>query len=792
MDCAVVQRINKKYFLRTLTDEEIKFIYLLGVYYIYIARYRKTVLKKYYNNAGDFTLVDEDDALAKQPAKGLTKERDAEQLHEITSNYELYQLLLNFFYVENSLKKWEMKILNTVYFTNFLMKGNLVDVFYIDKTLKKASSLSCGWHIAFNEKLLGNCASTLYYKKDILEKPHIYTYNGPYTAGGVLAHLNYNKSIWIFKKAIENWVNCNQPTISGQFANPQRLINILNALNCQELSVAPELLKLINKMFSEKLPNTFLNLKKSPDFGQMLFALKHLNIYAEKHFFVKYILDNRCRCYVENILINYQLSKLCRACVKTTTRGTEHALLILKKLKVQISVECKKLTNDWTLLKDFFTLIKKKKCANTAANIIIGAYVPDVEYFLMYNIVDAMLKLGRICKKQPLLQVAISIIEEIYTSGLDFHLEKFETDKAKFDYISIVHSFWIWLSNENDLKLFLYNDASCSAIQLLALKTFCKNKQTLRLVNLWDNDSSACYDIYEFIQHKLKNLLPEYQIFISRNLVKARIMPGVYGQKLLTFIKLADDIILNDLWNKKPINEKVQILKQIDQHIWSTLRELDLDIATYLALCKQTINKENTFEWFNLLQIPIQIKRELKCNRTELLKQLKHEIKNKNTDKIKKINAKLAKDEKNYIRKHIKFTTNPQLKHNYIKLRLEKPTNLLDTVNLANNIAASSNHADDASILLLTSEKLTQLEIPHTVIHDSIGADISYNLIIKNLYKQSVVDYLIWLLDDIRFPFSILDKNAPFMQKYNEDRQFYKQNLLHIKKEILNSRRLFN
>jgi hypothetical protein len=99
-------------------------------------------------------------------------------------------------------------------------------------------------------------------------------------------------------------------------------------------------------MFSEKLPNTFLNLKKSPDFGQMLFALKHLNIYAEKHFFVKYILDNRCRCYVENILINYQLSKLCRACVKTTTRGTEHALLILKKLKVQISVECKKLTND--------------------------------------------------------------------------------------------------------------------------------------------------------------------------------------------------------------------------------------------------------------------------------------------------------------------------------------------------------------------------------------------------------------------------------------------------------------
>jgi hypothetical protein len=105
LDCAVVQRINKKYFLRTLTDEEIKFIYLLGVYYIYIARYRKTVLKKYYNNAGDFTLVDEDDALAKQPAKGLTKERDAEQLHEITSNYELYQLLLNFFYVENSLKK---------------------------------------------------------------------------------------------------------------------------------------------------------------------------------------------------------------------------------------------------------------------------------------------------------------------------------------------------------------------------------------------------------------------------------------------------------------------------------------------------------------------------------------------------------------------------------------------------------------------------------------------------------------------------------------------------------------
>jgi hypothetical protein len=78
-------------------------------------------------------------------------------------------------------------------------------------------------------------------------------------------------------------------------------------------------------------------------------------------------------------------------------------------------------------------------------------------------------------------------------------------------------------------------------VQLLALKTFCKNETLLRISNLWNNNSIH-HDVYEFLQFNLKELIPEDSVHISRALIKTRVMPGVYGQKLLTFIKLADEI----------------------------------------------------------------------------------------------------------------------------------------------------------------------------------------------------------------------------------------------------------
>jgi alanyl-tRNA synthetase len=140
-----------------------------------------------------------------------------------------------------------------------------------------------------------------------------------------------------------------------------------------------------------------------------------------------------------------------------------------------------------------------------------------------------------------------------------------------------------------------------------------------------------------------------------------------------------------------------------------------------------------------MIDIPIRLKKEYRLNRQNIIKNTLKKYKN-NEEKLNQLNEKLKKDDKNYTRKHIRYKQNNIYK--YIKLRLENPTNQLDKHNLANNIAASSNHADDASILIISSEKLSNLKINHTLIHDSIGTNLKYSIIIKHIYKNSIIEYI--------------------------------------------------
>jgi uncharacterized protein YllA (UPF0747 family) len=63
------------------------------------------------------------------------------------------------------------------------------------------------------------------------------------------------------------------------------------------------------------------------------------------------------------------------------------------------------------------------------------------------------------------------------------------------------------------------------------------NNYTLKLVNIFDNDTSY-KDVYDYI---LKRLLTEYSSFkdvLSRKLIKKIVMPNLYGQKT---IKMLDE-----------------------------------------------------------------------------------------------------------------------------------------------------------------------------------------------------------------------------------------------------------
>jgi len=168
----------------------------------------------------------------------------------------------------------------------------------------------------------------------------------------------------------------------------------------------------------------------------------------------------------------------------------------------------------------------------------------------------------------------------------------------------------------------------------------------------------------------------------------------------------------------------------------------------------------------------------------------------------------LQMDEKNYSRKNIKYKLLAYLDEKpvelagYIKIRFQHKLGDLDRLNLKNNIAASSTHADDASIIIRVSSTLGYLGIPHGVIHDAIGSPIEFSSIIKFIFKNECAEYLEYLINNRTFPFNLLDCEFPdaemellrkkFMSTYENNREATLKNLQEIKQEILASKNLFN
>jgi hypothetical protein len=168
----------------------------------------------------------------------------------------------------------------------------------------------------------------------------------------------------------------------------------------------------------------------------------------------------------------------------------------------------------------------------------------------------------------------------------------------------------------------------------------------------------------------------------------------------------------------------------------------------------------------------------------------------------------LQEDEKNYSRKNIKYKLLAYIGEQqvelsgYIKIRIQNKTGELDIFNLKNNIAASSTHADDASIIIKASWRLSRLNIPHSVIHDSIGAPLEFSPIIKFFFKNECAEYQDYALKEYTFPFNLLNakfsdsemelSREKFMKVYKNNRAATQKNLQKLKQEIIMSRNLFN
>lgn len=146
----------------------------------------------------------------------------------------------------------------------------------------------------------------------------------------------------------------------------------------------------------------------------------------------------------------------------------------------------------------------------------------------------------------------------------------------------------------------------------------------------------------------------------------------------------------------------------------------------------------------------------------------------------------------------------------YIKKKTLKRHYIIDHSKWKRAAPPAFNHADDASILHKCVREFKKLDVPLTVIHDSIGTPAQYSLLSKLIFKNENIKYIHYLLKEDRYPFNILKlkfdqdkfekkqyqglekKRISFIKNWEKNKNSFKENILLIEEGIIESEGFFN
>jgi hypothetical protein len=634
------------------------------------------------------------------------------------------------------------------------------------------------WMIELREDILKDLEKSLYINNDVRFKESNIFIKKDEMSRNVINNSSFNKDIWINKFNLikeTNDVDRNK-FFDKENTNISKVLNIINFLNNSNFVINKDLLTYVinddnikNKLIEEKKIMTLLALKEA----------EYLCKFDKFHF--DYIMDNRTRLYIKNIPLNTQLEKILRPLVIT---NIDDDFIILNKYKRFI-----KDFKEVIKISDLFSVLKRNK--------------KDI-YRLLDSIED-LLKRKNIKKEKIMLDIENKklSIELIFIQQVLDILEKFKINgdclnkEKELDDLVIEYAIKDWIKNkEKWIKIMWYNDASSNVLQILILKLFIWEEETLKICNIFDNDT-IYKDVYEYIVDKLKN--KNNREIVTRKLIKSIVMPGLYGQ---TFISMKNnfDIILekNDVWLRKNKKERLIIIKEIEKEVWNELNIIKLNLSDYLKILKRLPYETKNIYWKNMIGMPILLDKEKSLDRKKILIKIKKNRINRKENENKKLKEILNKDDKNYIRKNIKIE-----KNKYIKIRYKIKSNIIDKKSLSNSLTPSSNHADDASILFETLDNLKKYKIKSQPIHDSIGTMIYYSSINKMLFKISNIEFINFMLKEERFPFDVLEKTKfkseelekikiKLLEERKLNKNYYENNKKYIFKKILESRNFFN
>jgi hypothetical protein len=638
------------------------------------------------------------------------------------------------------------------------------------------------WKIKLNMEVLEVFWKLNYIGWDVRYEEKFITLSKENIVENIIENSSFSSELWIYKfNLIKKGINKEKEVFlkrksEGVFC----VLNIVNFMNNCKFH--------INKiaLVSIKNDNILKKLKNDNKYMTLLCLDEASYLRDLKWFRFDYILDNRTRIYIKNIPLNPQLEKIIRPLIVNEIQNDEIILEKYIRLIKEFNLKSNQIFSVLSLsnlikgrLLEFINKdLELKKINKEKINLALYDEYLNIELIFIQQVYDILIrleiKINNNIKDQLIKK--ISTYEELEDVGFFNELNNWIINDKKW-----IETMW-------------YNDASANVLQILMLKLFIKNNKALKICNIFNNNTKS-KDIYEYILNKVKN--KETEKLISRKLIKRIVMPGLYGQTFISLREQFDEILKsNPEWIIKSNKEKNNIILKIEKKVWDEISLLGINISEYLTLLKRLPYETEKLYWENGSSMPIILDKEKSINRKNILNKINYKLINKEegVTELKKI---LNKDDNNYIRKNIRITDKK-----YIKLRFRLKSDKIDKKALSNALTPSTNHADDASILLKTLEFCMKYEVECIPIHDSLGAMVYYSSLLKVFFKLSNFNYIENLLLKDNFPFNILNevkfrkldlnnKRISFLKKRNINKKYYIKNKLKIYEKILESKNFF-
>lgn len=608
----------------------------------------------------------------------------------------------------------------------------------------------------------------------------------------IVENKNYNYSLWIDKF---DQIKSEKYIIESDFLEDKSyglrlVLDSINFLNSIKFEIHKDIL-----LETLGIMNKTEIYKDCPDMIMAWIALNDLKLILKfgDWFYISYILDTRTRVYCKNIPINPQLIKILR-------------VLLVPKIECNFLKTIRDfIFNNW----DIFDIKEIFNCLDHI-NLLTEIWKDKIILCGLNRIMDLeSIKLDNEGIKKYLIEIVfLQQLMDISIRFGKFNANKKEMIKDGKRILDLREGFWNsedlneyleikeiknWMkTSEVWIKINWYNDASASVIQLMTIKLLTTDIFTLKLANIFENDTEF-KDIYDFVRFKICSKNKELERWINRKMIKRIIMPGIYGQKIPKMLDECEKILKNNSeWINLDRSLKKNTILEINKKCWEVLKELDLDILKYLSLTKKLAKLDKSHYWKSMIDMPIIIGKSTKLDRKKLIKKLIKEKNNKK--KIEKLKEKLNKDDVNYLRKNIRLGSNIYNKK-YIKIRIKIKSKILDIKALERGLCPSSIHSEDASILIKVIKECSDLKIGIIPIHDSIGSRIFFSSLIKCIYKKKFIEYIDYVLSEKEFPINnIILKEID--KKFENDRKNKLNKFLEIKKEIIKqikkSNNLFN